>query len=67
MPTNRNRNSTILLHAIDKTVTMDDVGADTVLPSIYGLDLRLNKYNNGVRKKLYIKNTLNVIYLFVSR
>jgi len=51
VPTNRNRNSTILLHAMDKTVSMDDVGADTVMPSLYGLDLRINKYNNGVRTK----------------
>jgi len=50
VPTSRQKNSTILLHAIGHTVSSDDVGADTVLPSLYGLDLRINKYNNGVQK-----------------
>jgi Fasciclin domain len=64
VPTNRNRNSTILLHAMDKTVSMDDVGSDTVMPSLYGLDLRINKYNNGVRKAQILKRE-NIYHLIL--
>jgi hypothetical protein len=67
VPTNRNRNSTILLHAMDKTVSMDDVGADTVMPSLYGLDLRINKYNNGVRKAQILKREMIYIGFFFFR
>ncbi|XP_065348883.1 transforming growth factor-beta-induced protein ig-h3-like [Cloeon dipterum] len=45
----RQKNSTILLHALDHRVTMDEIGSDTVLPSLYGVDLRLNKYTNGMK------------------
>ncbi|XP_059489613.1 transforming growth factor-beta-induced protein ig-h3 [Neocloeon triangulifer] len=45
----RQKNSSILLHAIGHRVDTDDIGSDTVLPSLYGLDLRINKYTNGMK------------------
>jgi hypothetical protein len=61
VPTNRQKNSTILLHAVGRTVSTDDVGSDTILPSLYGLDLRLNKYNNGVKFYISPKKPKNII------